>query len=138
MSADTTIDQTGKKSIEITHTGHDKDRFTVALTVAANGTRLPAYTILRKVKKTPAVKVSSNIVLTSSGSGFMNTYLMKDYIGRVILPYIRFVNPDGKEDYHHSLLVLEDFSAHKVLEVKEYCPQYNVLIYLILRWLHLV
>ena len=38
---------------------------------------------------------------------------MKDYIDRVILPYIRFVNPDGKEDYHQTLLVLDDFSAHE-------------------------
>ncbi len=73
--------------------------------------------------------MSSNIVLISSDSGFMDTYLMKDSIDRVTLPYIRFVNLDGKEDYHHTLLVLEDFSAHKVLEVKEYCLQYNILIY---------
>jgi hypothetical protein len=43
MAADRTIDVVNKKSIEINHTGHLKSRFTVVLTIAANGYRLPTY-----------------------------------------------------------------------------------------------
>jgi hypothetical protein len=58
IAADRTIDVVNKKSIEINHPGHLKSRFTVVLTIAANGYRLPTYFILRKLKKTPKVEIT--------------------------------------------------------------------------------
>ena len=39
---------------------------------------------------------------------------------------------EGIVDYHPSLLVLDDFSAHKCPEVKDHCLKYNITPYLIL------
>ena len=36
-----TIDFTGRKSIEVTHTGNNKNRITISLTISANGDSLP-------------------------------------------------------------------------------------------------
>jgi len=45
MMVDRTIDEKGAKSIEICHTGNEKARFTVVITITASGIMLPAYII---------------------------------------------------------------------------------------------
>ena len=101
------------------------------LSIAADGTRLISYIILRKLKNPPAVKTSSNIALTTSDSGFMDQNLMLDYVDRVILPQTKFINSDGSIGYHPCLLILDDFSAHKVQRVFEYMRKFNILPYFI-------
>jgi hypothetical protein len=76
MISKRTLDFKNAKSIDIVHTGHDKTRFTTTLTIAADGTRLPSYLIFKKLKKSPSVKTSSNIVMAVSKSGFMDQKLM--------------------------------------------------------------
>ncbi len=97
------------------------------LSIAADGTLLISYVILRKLKNPPAVKTSSNIALTTSDSGFMDQNLMLDYVDRVILPQTKFINSDGSIGYHPCLLILDDFSAHKVQRVFEYMRKLNIL-----------
>ena len=101
------------------------------MTIAADGTRLISYVILRKLKHPPAVKTSSNIALTASDSGFMDQNLMLDYVDRVILPHTKFVNSDGSIGYHRCLLIFDDFSTHKVQKVFEYIRKFNILPYFI-------
>jgi hypothetical protein len=87
MAADRTIDVVNKKSIEINNTGHLRSRFTVVLTIAANGYQLPTNIILRKLKKPPKVEITNNnIIINVLDSGFMDQRIMQDYINRVILP----------------------------------------------------
>lgn len=45
MMVDRAIDEKGAKSIEICHTGNEKARFTVVITITASGIMLPAYII---------------------------------------------------------------------------------------------
>jgi hypothetical protein len=69
MAADRSIVFINKKSIAFNHTGHLKSRFTVVLTKAANGYRLPTYIILRKLKKPPKVeKTNNNLIINVSES----------------------------------------------------------------------
>ena len=73
------------------------------------------------------MKTSSNIALTTSDSRFMDQNLMLDYVDRVILPHTRFITPDGSIDYHPSLLILDDFSAHKVQKDFYYMRKFKIL-----------
>ena len=51
MGCNRNIEEIGKKSIEINNTSHLKSRFTVVLTIAANGYRLPTNgNVMQKIK----------------------------------------------------------------------------------------
>ena len=89
MLAHRTIDVKGTKTVELHHTGNLKSRFTTVLTIAGNGNRLPTYIILRKLLKPPGNLITNpNIIVNVSDSGFMDANIMKDYINRVIKPYL--------------------------------------------------
>ncbi len=92
MTGNKTVDFVGAKSIEVHTTGSDKVRFTLVVSIVANGLVLLAYVIWRGLKKVPAIfktiPIPSNIVMTASESGTMNSVLMHDIINRVIKPYI--------------------------------------------------
>jgi hypothetical protein len=123
MITSRTIDTVGKKSIEVSHTGQLKSRFTSVITIAANGYRLPTYLVLRKLKKPPSNLVTNtNISIHVSDSGFMDSFLMEDYIDRVIVPYI------GNNE---CLLVLDDYAAHKTASVIAHMKSKNITPFLI-------
>ena len=123
MLTNRTIDIRGAKTIDLQHTGHIKSRFTVVLTIAANGYRLPTYVILRKLKKPPSnLFTNDNIIIATSDSGFMSSELMQDYVNRIIKPYI---------DANKCLLILDDFSAHKTDFAIQYMTSNNILPFLI-------
>ena len=63
MPDNKTIEVKGSKSVEIANTGHLKTRFTSVLKIAAGGTRLPTYVVLRKLVKPLNVHASSTIVM---------------------------------------------------------------------------
>ena len=105
---DYTIDIKETTSIEINNTGHLKSRFTTVLTIAGNGHRLTTFIVFRKLPKIQIIKVSSNIMIAVSNSGFVDTALMKDYIDRVIKPYL-----NGRI----GLLVFDNYAAHKTPSV---------------------
>ena len=88
MFDDFTIDIKETTSIEINITGHLKSRFTTVLTIAGDGHRLTTFIVFRKLPKIQIIKVSSNIMIAVSNSGSVDTALMKDYIDRVIKPYL--------------------------------------------------
>jgi hypothetical protein len=70
------------------------------------------------LKKPPKVEITNNnIIINVSDSGFMDQSIMQDYINRVILPYTRNAN---------CLLVLDDFSAHKIEGVFQYMKERNI------------
>jgi hypothetical protein len=75
-----TIDFVGNNSITTLNTGADKSRFTVVVTIAANGESLKYYVILRGLKNVPAVfrqypNPFPNVVVAVSQSGTMDENL---------------------------------------------------------------
>ena len=76
MDKGVTYEFVGNKTIDIANTGHDKDCYTVTLTIAADGSRLPTNVIFKKLKKCPNVIHTDNLVLNASDSGFMSESLM--------------------------------------------------------------
>lgn len=110
-----TIDFVGSNSVDVVHSGNEKKRFTLVVTISADGRLLPFYLILRGLKNIPSVfktnPLPNNIVLTVSESGTMTSELLGDYIERII-------KPDSKNN--PSLLVLDEFRAHYYDLVHEY------------------
>ena len=67
-----TIHPKGEKTVDMITSGNEKSRFTVTLTVSADGRVWSGFIILRGLKKVPKCIVPPNVVLTVSNSGTMD------------------------------------------------------------------
>ena len=74
----TTVEQVGAKSVPLKTTGHDKNRFTVALSAFADGRKLPPYIIFKGVRPIPELSKIPGVVIAHSKNGWMNQDLTKD------------------------------------------------------------
>jgi hypothetical protein len=81
---------------------------TCVITIAADGTVLPAYVILKGLKKVPKCDTPANIVVNVSSSGSMDTSLMLDYLEKIVLPYTK---------NRKALLLMDEFGAHKTVPI---------------------
>jgi len=67
----TTVDTTGKKTITIKTTGHEKTSFTVVLGCMADGTKLPPVVIF-KLKNRPAGQFPPGVFIRNNEKGWSN------------------------------------------------------------------
>ena len=84
MPADTTIASIGEKSIGICSSGKDKHRISCFLTISASGSMTKAFIIMKGLVKPPKVNLPENLYLAASKSGFLDGYLMMQYLKAII------------------------------------------------------
>ncbi|GBC24355.2 pogo transposable element with KRAB domain [Rhizophagus irregularis DAOM 181602=DAOM 197198] len=77
MAGNFTIHTKGDKTIHIRGTGNEKNRFTVVLTCAADGTKFPAICIFKGKQMPRGEQAPSGVIVWFQESGWMNTDLMK-------------------------------------------------------------
>jgi transposase len=110
LPSNTTVDETGARSITIRTTGHEKTNFTVVLACMADGTKL-LPTVIFKLKNIPRGNFPSEVIVRANPTGWMNEEEMLYWIENVWVKRAPLSNPQ-------SLLVLDSFSAHIVDSVK--------------------
>jgi len=71
LPSNTTIEQSGSKTISILSTGHERSNFTVVLACLADGTKLPPV-IIFKLKKIPQEEFSEGIIIHTNFEGWIN------------------------------------------------------------------
>ncbi len=71
LPSNTTIDETGTRSVSIRITEHEKTNFTVILTCMADGTKLPPLVIF-KLKKILQGSFSQEVIVQVNPTGWMN------------------------------------------------------------------
>ena len=87
MLSETTVDATGKKSITLKSTGHEKARVSVCLAAKAEGTKLKPMVLFKGAKReVPALKqkFQHRVVVASSANGWMDTELTKIWVDSVL------------------------------------------------------
>uniref|UniRef100_A0A914XQ42 HTH CENPB-type domain-containing protein n=1 Tax=Plectus sambesii TaxID=2011161 RepID=A0A914XQ42_9BILA len=113
MMRDLTLHFKGSKNVDGCDTGNRKSRFTVALTVCADGHMAKALVIFRGLKKVPKVKAPKNIAVLASISGTMDTNIALKYIDKCFVcrgPYLGTTK---------SLLIWDSFGSHRKDKVLE-------------------
>lgn len=109
-----TVDSRGKDSISITTTGHEKSAFTVVLSCAADGTKLPPMIIFKR-KTIPKEHFPKGIEVRAVEKGWMNEDLMISWINTIYRKRKgTFFNPAA-------LLIMDSMRAHRVEKVKSAC-----------------
>src|SRR4051812_15187262 len=71
LPSNTTIEQSGSKTISILSTGHEYSNFTVILACLADGTKLPPV-IIFKLKKIPREEFPDGGIIRPNPQGWMN------------------------------------------------------------------
>ncbi len=72
MTADTTVDFVGTRSIPLKSTGHEKVRVTVVLGAKANGSKLPPFIVFKGKRKEKELDKITGMVCAMSDNGWMN------------------------------------------------------------------
>ncbi|GBB89805.1 hypothetical protein RclHR1_16600001 [Rhizophagus clarus] len=115
MAGNFTIDQTGERTIHICGTRNEKNRFTVVLTCAADGTKFPPICIF-KGKKLPHNErdlIPSGIIVWFQQNGWMDSNLMMDYVD-----YINESRTDSESKFP-MIIVYDSFKEHLEESVKK-------------------
>ncbi len=80
MPGETTITRTGERPVPICTTGHDKGRFTVALSAMADGTKLKPFVVFKGVRPVAELHRVSGVIVAYSRNGWMNESLTIDWV----------------------------------------------------------
>ena len=73
MASDQTLHFRGEKNVDGIDTDHKKSRFTVALCCSADGRMIKSLIVFKGLKKVPKLSVPTNVEVTVSMGGSMNT-----------------------------------------------------------------
>ncbi|KAL5475173.1 hypothetical protein EMCRGX_G027240 [Ephydatia muelleri] len=118
MPGNSTIEVRGAHTVQISTTGHDKQRITICLAAFADGTKLKPFVVF-KGKRIP--KEISNVhaaVIKMSDNGWMNEDLTMEWIATV---WNDSVDPGSAE----RMLVWDTFKCHFTSSVKSLLEESN-------------
>ena len=96
MISETTIDKTGKRSITLKTTGHEKARVSVCLAAKADGTKLKPMVVFKGAKREVAAltqEFKHKAVVATSDNAWMNTELTQVWINSVLGPWSILIQP---------------------------------------------
>ena len=107
MVSETTIDATGKKTITLKTTGHEKARVSVCLAAKADGTKLKPMVVFKGAKRESAAlneEFKRRAVVATSVNGWMDTELTRTWINSVL----------GAFSFNRRLLAWDSYECHLV------------------------
>lgn len=111
MPSNRTVNAVGDKTVKIRTTGNEKNRLTVVLACAGDGSKLKPLVIFKR-KTMPKIQNKHGVVVTVQEKGWMDSEIMKIWIEKVWRARI------GGLSRRRSLLVFDSFEAHKTEQVK--------------------
>src|SRR5205823_1311776 len=71
LPSNTTVEQSGSKTVSILSMGYERSNFTVVLAYLADGIKLPPV-IIFKLKKIPREEFPEGVVIRANSEGWMN------------------------------------------------------------------
>ena len=104
MVSDTTVDVTGKRSVTVKTTGHEKSRVSVCLAAKADETKVPPFIVFKSAKREVAamVKEFKGCHIASSPNTWMNIALNHPWINKVL----------GTFSFTRRYLVWDSYECH--------------------------
>jgi transposase-like protein len=111
MPASTTLEEQGARSVGITTTGHEKNRFTVVLGARADGSKVHPMTIFKGKRKDKVLEKCTGVVIEMQDNAWMTEELTLRWLPRLW--------GGIAATRERRMLVWDDFSAHKTERVKD-------------------
>ena len=113
LPSNTTVEQSGSKTVSILSTGHERSNFIIVLACLADRMKLTRV-IIFKLKKIPCEEFSEGVVIHANSQGWMNKEEMIWWTENI------WSKRSQRGSNPRSLLVLDSFSAHKTEVVKKW------------------
>ena len=119
MVSETTVDTTGKRTITLKTTGHEKSRVSVCLAAKADGTKLQPMIVFKGAKREVAAlhqEFKSQAYIASSSNPWMNTELTDQWVNYVLgsFPFNRLILAWDSYECHIEDSVIKSLNAKKV------------------------
>ncbi|CAB4413248.1 unnamed protein product [Rhizophagus irregularis] len=114
MAGNFTINQKGEKTVHIHGTGNENNRFTVVLTCAADGTKLPPICIFKGKQMPRGEKAPPGVIVWFQECGWMNSDLMKHYVS-----YLNQIRMSSGQSRLPAMMVYDSFRGHLEESVKQ-------------------
>ncbi|CAG8676174.1 11859_t:CDS:2 [Gigaspora margarita] len=119
IASNITVNPKSEKTVHIWLTGNEKNKFTVVLTCATDGTKLPLICIFKEKKLNRGEQIHSGIIVWHQENSWMNTEL--------ILRYLKYLDDEKKNGPKKDLamLVYDSFRDHLEDSVKNKFCKYG-------------
>ena len=119
MVSETTIDTTGKKTVTLKTTGHEKSRVSVCLAAKGDGTKLKHMIVFKGAKREVAVlhqEFKSKAYIASSSNAWMTTELTNEWVNNVLgsFAFARHQLVWNSYECHMEDSVIKSLNAKKV------------------------
>lgn len=105
-----TVHKRGEKDVRVATTGGEKKHFTAVLSVNVAGEFLPTFTIFKGKREVKDIEAPAGWVVAVNEKAWMKEETMIRWIKEVLRPYTQ---------RRPSLLILDSFSAHITVKVRE-------------------
>ena len=105
MISETTLDKSGKKTVTLKTTGHEKSRVSVVLAAKADGTKLKPMVAIKGAKREVAAlnqEFKGRAVVATSANAWMDSELTKVWINSVL----------GSFSFNRRLLASDSYECH--------------------------
>jgi hypothetical protein len=128
MAPYTTLNLIGESTVNGRRTSESGTRFTVSLTISANGDKLKPYLIFKgerfgriATREFPTNPNRDRVVLCCQKKAWQDKENMEDYIDKVLVPYLQ-----QRATGAPTLLLLDHFSAHWTDSVQDRLHQIGI------------
>ena len=120
LPSNRTYETSGATHVEAVHTGQNRTRVSVAMTAAADGTKLKPFILIPRKRPLRNFVCPRNVVVFYGADTFNQTILVEHWISKVIEPYQERLNP-GTELH----LLIDQAPCHSAM-FKEALTESNV------------
>ncbi|CAI7892249.1 unnamed protein product [Closterium sp. NIES-53] len=122
MSATTTVEQTGVKSVPIRSAGCQKERVTVMLACTATGEKLKPWVFFKR-KRLPKGDFPNNVMVGCQANGWMEATGVIQWLDEGV---VLFLKPKFGVQSRSAMLVLDSYRGHLTKEVKARFAALNI------------
>lgn len=106
-----TYAKVGVKRVKSSTAGGERTRLSSAFTAAANGHKLPIFSIIPRVNSIPELERIENIYFSYNRLSTFNDEMILKYLEQIILPYMQ------SKSYDNVLLILDLAPCHTTKKV---------------------
>jgi hypothetical protein len=112
-----TFDVNGTRRVKANTTGNEKTRLSAAFSAAADGTKLPVFAIVPRLRPIPDIDALTDIESEYKTSSTFNDDMIIIYLSRIIISYMQ------RKGLSTVLLIIDSAPCHLTTKVREFCSQ---------------
>lgn len=108
------------RRVKASTAGGERTRLSACFTAAANGQKLPIFSIIPRVNSIPQLDSIDNMEFDYKTQSTFNDLMILKYLERIIIPYMQ------SKSYERVLLIIGRATCHTTAKVMTFCHDHNI------------